>query len=116
VVRVLEQDEPRVAAEPEPGEVAGLEPLEPAECDLRAATDVERQALAGDGLAYKLERCLHLGGRRRVVLADVRRAGHDANAVGNERPRDRERRVDVLHAVVEPRQDVAVEVDHARPA
>jgi hypothetical protein len=50
----------------------------------------------------------------RVVVADVRRGDDPRHAVRRGHLGHRQARLDVRRAVVEPRQDVAVEVDHRR--
>ena len=55
---------------------------------------------------------LHRVDRRRVVVAHVRGAAHDGDAVGSHRAHHLDRGVEVERAVVETRQDMAMEVDH----
>ncbi len=109
VERRLDEQHLRIAAEPEPAKLLDR-PVELGEVDLAAGTKLDQ--IAGDG-ANLGERRLHLVGRRRVVVADVRRRREQRDPVGGGLLADRERLVEIGRPVVEAGQDVAVEVDQS---
>ena len=113
-VRHLEQQQPGLP--PSPNRVRGhrRRALEPVECDLCAAPHLDRDPCLLDSRPHELERPLHRARRGREVVPHVRRRTHHANTALGHRSGHLERRVEVGGAVVQPRQHVAVEVDHGR--
>jgi hypothetical protein len=83
--------------------------------DLRAAHDLERDPRDRQRRAHVGEPQLDLRRLRRHVPAHVRRGGDRRDARAHVQLRHRERAAEVGRAVVDPRQQVAVQVDHAAP-
>jgi hypothetical protein len=86
-----------------------LRPVELVDVELATANELNRRA----GGTERLERALHRLRSRRVVVTHVRCRGEHLDAVGRRCSADREGLLQVRGAVVEPGQDVTVEVDQS---
>jgi hypothetical protein len=99
-------EQPRRASQPEPRELL-LRTVELRQIELAARDDSHGRARCVEGG----ERVLHLAGRGRVVVANVRRRREHLDTVGSRRCAQRERLVDRPDAVVDAGQDMRVEID-----
>ena len=111
-IRILEQDESRVAAEAEPRKTVQAEVFELVERDLRTTKNVDFDSGFRDCGPHFGKRVAHGLGRRPVVRSNVRRCSHHAGAVGCHGASDHEGLFEVPGTVVESREDVAVKIDH----
>ena len=108
-VRRLDQQVGRVAGEREAEQLV-VRPVELCEIELAARHEPERVTDRG---LHGGQRGLHLVGRRRVVVAHVRRRREHGDAVGERVPADRKRFVEILSPIVEARKNMTVKVDQS---
>ncbi len=99
-------------AEPEPGELVRIEVDEPRDRDLAARDDLEIDLGAAQLGVERGDRGRDLGGLNRVDVVEVRRRGDRRRAAGHRGAGHRERPAERFRAVVDPGEDVTVEVDH----
>ena len=112
-VGALEQQVvPRAKAEPPERRVVELHGL--GERDLRACNDGDLDLRAREGVVEARHAGLDVVGPDVVVVPDVGRRDHHLDPGIRGRARHRHAEVEVDGAVVEAREDVAVEVDHGR--
>lgn len=106
----LEQDPAAAAAERERGELVAPELRERGLGDLAATGHARPDASPLELAIERLDPCWKLLDRDAVVVADVRSRADQLDAVALGAGRHRDAVVQVCRAVVEPRQDVTVEV------
>ncbi len=111
-VRELEQQQVRIAAESEAAQRCVVERLGVREVELSAGKQLDGDAARARGLAHPSDGELHLLRGRRVVVTDVRRRRDPRDAVLLRGAEDVEAAVDRRRPVVDPGQDVRVEIDH----
>jgi hypothetical protein len=111
VVRRLDE-EVASPADSEPPQLLSVEADDPVQCDLTAWANVERD-LGELELRPELgDPLLHQVGGRGPVVTDVRGGGDGDDPVPNSGSGDADAVLDRPGAVVDPRQDVGVKVDH----
>ena len=81
-------------------------------CNVRLTGEDLADLLRGELAAKRGDAALDLVRRGRKVVSDVRRRGHRRHALGHGPAGKRDRGGEIRDAVVEPREDVRVEVDH----
>ena len=112
----LEQDPAPAAAERDPAQVLVAQRRRTGLGDLAAGQDAHGEPRGGDRVAQPQHALGQLADAHVVVVTDVRRGADRGDAVARGLARHCEAVGDVQRAVVEPREDVAVQVDHERPA
>jgi hypothetical protein len=83
------------------------------EGDLPAWKELECESGFLELPPHQLDLPLHLLRGRRIVLPHMRSRCHNADPIGDGGLCGRERVLDLGRTVVEPREDVGVQVDHA---
>jgi hypothetical protein len=109
----LDQDVKAGLTEREAPELVLAERLHGLEVDFAAVGDLHSDAVRGEIGAQGRDAGFHLGGRRRVVGAHVRRGRDRRDAVRSRPLRELAAVLDGARPVVQPREDVGVQVDHA---
>ena len=115
-IRRLDQEILRIAPEPEAAQLVVREAVELFERDLTPGQELELDALPLQRGPQLPDAALHRIGRRRVVLANVRSRRNGDDPVGDGCARNLQRVVEIGGPVVEPREDVRVEIDQATEA
>ena len=110
-VRRLDQQVRGIAREREAEQLI-VRPVELRQIELAARDEPER--VTHRRLHFG-ERRFHLLGGRRIVVAHMGRRREHGDAVGKRIPADRERLAEVFSAVVETRENVAMQIDHPGP-
>jgi hypothetical protein len=114
VVGELEEHVVGVAAEPEPAKLRLGQKLEPVDRHLAALAQVERDPLLDERPPEITDERLHRLRLGRIVVADMRRRRENLDTVLDGRASDVEAVLERPRAVVDAREDVRVEVDHAQ--
>ncbi len=115
-VRELEQQERGVAAEPEPAEIGVVEPRRVLEVELSSRQHLDWDRGLTSSTTHLGDTELHLPRRGRIVLPHVRSGCDLPDAVVVRRAEQVEALGNRLHAVVDPRKHVRMQVDHDSPS